>query len=162
MIDEDFRIKNLLGRKVEEAICLYYQTHVDRTAHLPKVWLREYDIVCPVVGNIEVKEDRLASQTGNYALEFQDFMGRPSGYAGTKALEFVIVDFDKVIMTRTENLAYLVRESKRKRQISMGDEVKGKQCMGWLLPREEILYSPFVEVVPRWFPHWRVINGKLC
>lgn len=162
MYDDTFREKNALGRKVEEAIALYFSENLNKKAHLPRVPVKGYDIVCPEVGNIEVKEDRMASSTDKYAIEFENYKKEPSGLFGTEAETFVIVDYDNVIISPTENLRYLVNSSHRKKQIYMGFRTEeGRQCQGWLVPRGEILYSPFVEVIPRWFPHWRYINGKV-
>ena len=162
MLDNNFKNKNRLGRKVEEAVMEYYREHIDKKTRFPRVPVKGYDIICPYVGIIEVKEDRLAHSTGNYAIEYQNMKGEPSGLMGTEAGVFVIVDHDNVIMSRSDNLQYVVRSSDDKRTISMGDTSEsGTRCMGWLIPRDEILYSPFVTVVDRWFPHWRIINGQL-
>jgi hypothetical protein len=162
VLDDDFNQKNSLAHKVEEAISSYYNTHFKMKAHLPRVPVAGYDIVCPDVGNIEVKEDRMAHISDNYAIEYKNYNDEPSGLMGTEAETFVIVDYDNVIISSTENLRYLVENCERKRNILMGyRKASGRQCKGWLVPRGEILYSPFVEVIPRWFPHWRYVNGKL-
>ena len=162
MLDDDFKQKNSLGTKIEEAIAQYYRDVLGMKAYLPHPFNKGFDIVCPEVGNIEVKEDRMAHASDNYAIEYQNYRDEPSGLFGTKAETFVIVDYDNVIISTTENLKYVVNESKRKRFVPMGYKTSmGRQCKGWLIPRGEILYSPFVEVHKRWFPHWRYINGKL-
>ena len=162
MQDESFTEKNSLAIRVEQAIANYYTLHFKMKAHLPRVPVAGYDIVCPDVGNIEVKEDRLAKQSGNYAIEYKNYNDEPSGLYGTEAKTFVIVDFDNVVISSTENLKYLVDHCERKRNILMGfRKDSGRQCKGWLVPQGEILYSPFVEVIPRWFPHWRYVDGTV-
>lgn len=162
MIDPQWTAKLAQGRKVEESILLWYRENIDPTAHFPKVPSKWFDIVCVKVGNVEVKEDRLAHSTGFYAFETQNYDGSPSGVMGTEAQEFVLVDYDNVIFSTSENIRYLLAQSERKKRINMGFRTaEGRQCQGWLLPKTELLYSPFVSVEPRWFPHWRYINGRI-
>lgn len=152
MKDADWNEKIARARQVERAILKYYKENLDSEARMPVRRCAELDIICKKVGNIEIKEDRLAHQTGNYALEYVDRWGRPSGIAATEAGEFVIVDRYYVVFISTESLRYLIRECEHKRIVGMGHKTKeGDQGKGWLIPREYILHSPYVRVLERWF-----------
>jgi hypothetical protein len=125
----------------------------DPKAYLVDGYCQERDIVSEVMGDIEVKEDRMAHVTGNYAIEFENGHGEPSGIMGTQAKHFVLVDNERVSIMATESLRYIIRELKVKTTIEMGERFdNGKRCRGWLIPIEKILSSPYVEVIPRWFP----------
>ena len=141
------------ARYVERNILRYVQKNNDPEATMSEGYDPDKDIISAVLGDAEVKADRMAHQTGHYALEFENGNGNPSGYAGTKAKHFFIVDNEHVCMMATDSLRYIVNEEKRKRKISMGETFpNGKRCQGWLVPVETILNSPYVKVISRWFP----------
>ena len=140
------------ARYIERQILKWYQRNISGTASLASFHRETYDIFCPQVGNVEVKEDRIAHQTKNYAFEYEDAEGKPSGIEITIAKQFVIVDWKYVIFIATESLKYLIKESKTKRIINMGyTTANGKQAKGWLIHKDEILLSPYAKVKKRWF-----------
>lgn len=103
-------------------------------------------------GSIEVKEDRMAHQTGNYALEYETHDGKPSGYAGTKATIFCLVDWEYVTLIDTWFLKQMINTMEVKKQVEMGQEFPDGRNKGWLIPREKILNCPVATVLERWFP----------
>lgn len=118
---------------------------------LPKT--KEFDIICPAVGNVEVKEDRLSSRTGHYAFEIEDQEGLKSGVAATTAQEFVLVDDTHVYRIKTTALLFLIKECKERRMIQMGYTTKqGKRAWGYIIPVGKIQFSPYAEEMKRWFP----------
>lgn len=151
---QDGEFKRLIqeSRAVEYAICRWYQQNVDRKSRLALHKCKEYDIICPTVQNVEVKLDRLASHSDNYAFEFEDATGEKSGIALTTAGEFVVVDYEHVIRLKTTALLFFLRECKQKRIVQMGYTTKeGKRAWGYLVPREKLLYSPYAQAMKRWF-----------
>ena len=140
------------SRYIEREILKWYQKHIDKDAHLPATHQEEYDILSKKVGNVEVKEDRVAHQTDYYALEFENYKGEPSGLNKTTAKEFVLVDAGFVIFIATESLRYLIEQSKDKRVVFMGYTTEnGRRARGWLIPRKDILYSTYAKTLKRWF-----------
>lgn len=94
----------------------------------------------------------MAHQTGAYAIEFENREGKPSGISVTTAKEFVLVDYEWVIFFATESFRYLLDQIKRKKVIGMGyRNEEGRQCKGWLIPKDAVLLSPYAKVVERWF-----------
>ena len=151
---KDVAFKEMVSRAqwVETQIMKWYREKVDPKTRLALPKTKEYDIHCPEVGNVEVKEDRLASKTGYYAFETEDADGKPSGISVTTAGDFVLIDDKSVIFIKTVSLLFLIRESASKRLIQMGYTTKeGKRAWGYLIPVEEIAYSLYVEVVDKWF-----------
>ena len=152
MKDLEWRRKIEKARYIEREILKWYRKKVDGLVSLASSHEATYDIFCPKVGNVEVKEDRIAHQTKNYAIEYEDAEGKPSGIEITTAKQFVIVDWECVVFIATESLKYLINESKTKRIIEMGyTTTNGKQAKGWLIHRDEILLSPYAKVRKRWF-----------
>ena len=152
MQDKNFiKIINL-SRHIEYEICKWYKTNVDPTTRMAIPKTKGYDIICPAVNNVEVKFDRLACSTDNYAIEFEDQRGEKSGISATTAGEFVIVDDEVVIRAKLTSLLFVIRDMTDKRLIQMGYTTKeGKRAWGYLVPRKHILFSPYVEVIERWF-----------
>lgn len=152
MKNSEWQRKLAESRKVERAILKWYQENIDKKARLPTRHQKGYDIISKKVGNVEIKEDRLAHQTGYYAIEFRDTRGEPSGITATTANEFVLVDAENVIIIATVSLAYLIKECIAKRRVWMGYATKdGRQAEGWLIPRSLLLYSSYAKVLERWF-----------
>lgn len=137
---------------MEKEILKWVHQDVGKKAQIIEGLSSEYDIECEELGNIEVKEDRQAHQTGNYAFDYEDALGKPCGIAITKAKIFVLVDWEYVIFIPTESLKFLIGSSKFKKDIKMGWKRKTK---GWLIPRTTILNSPFADVKKRWFPIYK-------
>ena len=153
MLDPSWIKKLDRAEKVEKEICDWYQFHVDPKAYRVKGYCPKWDIVCPYVGNIEVKEDRMAHQTNNYAIEIRGYNGEPSGLEATKAKQFVLVDWEYVCFMLTKTLKSIVRSYKEKRLVNMGWIDDGnRQSQGWLIPRELILNHKDTIVTGRWFP----------
>jgi hypothetical protein len=151
MQTSDWNQKINRARQVEHHLADWIRKKFDPEAKMPAQYTPHYDIESPVLGNIEVKEDRLAHKTDMYAFEYSNFEGEDSGYLGTKAKTFVIVDQETVIMVATESLNYILRNSTQKRKSKMGYRVKDdKTCFGWLIPRTEIIYSPYAQVYEHW------------
>jgi len=151
MKNELFQKKINRAREVEREILKWYRKNIDKDAKLPIYHHKGYDIISNV-GNVEVKEDRYAHQSQNYAIEFRDASGEPSGIEATTAKHFVLVDWEYVVFTLTDNLKFLVKNYDRKKAVKMGYKTKeGKQATGWLIPRDVILNSPLVRVEKRWF-----------
>lgn len=151
---EDAEFKELIrhSRRVEYEIMKYYRENVDPKTRLSLVNKKEYDIVCPKVGNVEVKEDKLASKTGFYALETEDREGKPSGISVTTAGEFVLVDETNVLRMKTVSLFFLIDRCQNKKLLQMGfTDKEGKRAWGYLIPTKEFVFSPYVEVIKRWF-----------
>lgn len=152
MIDQDFQALIERSRIVEQKILEWYRENKDRKAHLALPPTKEKDLICSAVNDVEIKEDRMASTTGYYAFEFEDAGGNPSGLKATTAGEFVIVDSEFVIFFRTISLMFLLKECLEKKIIKMGYTTKdGKRALGYLVPRNHILSSPYAEVKKRWF-----------
>jgi len=151
MQDNKFLVKLNRARKVEKEILHWYK-HQDPEAKLTEGYNPDYDIIGPK-GSVEVKEDRMAHQTGNYALEYETHDGKPSGYAGTKATIFCIVDWEYVALMDTHVLKDIVNSLEVKKVVDMGQVFPdGKRNKGWIIPREKILNNPLVLVKERWFP----------
>jgi len=138
---------------VEKAILKWFRENIDPLAERAEEGCKEYDILCKTVGNVEVKEDRIAHGTKNYAIEFKDAEGEPSGIETTTAEQFVIVDWENVLMIPTSVLKDIIKNCKEKRVVEMGYRtLKGRQAMGWLIPCERLLNNPNVVSYKRWFP----------
>ena len=149
------------GRYVERQVLRWIQKNYDKDAFLPAQHLAEYDIDSKTMGNIEIKEDRMAHATGNYAIEIEDGHGKASGIEITTAKFFMIVDYEYVILIHTESLKFVVNSCTTKRLIQMGDKFEhGTTSKGWLLPRDILLTSPFAQVTKRWFPILRERDGR--
>lgn len=141
------------ARYVERNILKWIQKYFDPEAKLVEKYDPAKDIISKVMGDIEVKEDRLAHQTDNYAIEFEDGNGKVSGIDATLSKHWVIVDWENVNLMATESLKYIIEQSKPLRTIEMGFKFDdGERSKGYLLPRHKVLLSPFVKTVPRWFP----------
>lgn len=150
MKKKDWKKKIERARKVEQEIFRWYK-HQDPESKLTEGYNPDYDIVGSK-GSVEVKEDRMAHQTGNYALEYQTHDGKPSGYAGTKATLFCLVDWEYVALMDTRVLKDIIDSLEVKKTIDMGEVFPdGKRNKGWLIPREKILNNPMVLVKERWF-----------
>lgn len=141
------------GRYVERQILRWVQKNFDAEAKIVDGYCAEYDIISPVLGNVEVKEDRLAHQTNNYAIEFEDGKGEASGIAVTTAKLFVLVDWEWVTYLATESLKWIIKSNKVK-TVSMGYTFQDKvsRAKGYLIERDKILLSPLVTTQKRWFP----------
>ena len=145
---------------MEKEICQWFKDNLDPTAICPVKFVPEYDIIGKKIGKVEVKEDYLALSTGNYAIEYQNFKGEPSGLALTTADYFVLVDYDKVCFMATSVLKDIVKNYERKKMIFMGGErFGGGRVRGYLIPREKVLQNPMVTVKDRWFPNWDGIGA---
>ncbi len=130
----------------------YYRDKVDPKTRMALIKTREYDIICPKVGNVEVKEDKLAAKTGFYALETEDRESKPSGVSVTTAGDFVLVDESNVLFMKTTSLFYIIDQCKVKRLLQMGvTDKEGRRGWGYLIPTKEFIFSAYVEVVKRWF-----------
>ena len=155
MRKNQWELKRNRARLVEREILKWVRENLDKEARLVEGYFPDYDIYTKK-GCIEVKEDRLAHQTGNYALEFETHDGKPSGYQQTTADMFVIVDWEHVSLMATDILKDIV-DSTDKKEIDMGEVFGDKRRnRGYLIPRERILNNPLVSVYRRWFP---VYNG---
>jgi hypothetical protein len=151
MKKEEWNKKLKRARQVEKEILRWYKKQ-DPEAKLTEGYDSDYDIVGSK-NSIEVKEDRMAHQTGNYALEYETHDGKPSGYAGTKATIFCIVDWEYVALMDIHVLKDIINNMGIKKSIDMGETFPdGKRNKGWLVPREKILTNPCVLVTERWFP----------
>lgn len=151
MKEEDWQKRITRARYVERQILKWYRANVDQDACLPKGHAEGYDLISKVVGNVEVKEDRLAHQTGNYAIEYRDAEGNPSGLATTTAEQFVLVDWDHVIIIATESLKYIIKKCKLE-PVSVGYTTLNQgRARGWLIPKDKILLSPYATVIKKWF-----------
>lgn len=138
------------ARLVEREILKWYRENVDKEARLVQGYFPDYDIYSKK-GCVEIKEDRLAHQTGNYALEYETHDGKPSGYKATKAEFFVLVDWEYVSLMATPVLKDIVEELNPK-TVLMGDTFQdNKRNKGYLIPREKILNNPMVRLYRRWF-----------
>lgn len=156
MNDGQFYDKVARARQVEKEILLWYRKNYDPKAVLTQGYNSDYDI-SSTKGSVEIKEDRMAHQTGNYALEYETHDGKPSGYAGTKAKTFCIVDWEYVILIDTWFLRDLIKSMEVKKEVLMGQVFPdGKRNKGWLIPREKLLNCPTATILERWFP----VNGK--
>jgi hypothetical protein len=150
MLNTDWSKKIKRAREVEKEILLWYRQQ-DPEAKLMEGYNADYDILGDK-GSVEVKEDRMAHQTGYYALEYETHDGLPSGYARTKASIFVLVDWEYVCVMDTHVLKDIINSMEIKKPVNMGDIFPdGKQNKGWLIPREKILNNPMVSVLERWF-----------
>jgi hypothetical protein len=153
MQDTKFYEKLNRAKRVEKEILHWYK-YQDPEAKLTEGYNPDYDIVGPK-GSVEVKEDRMAAQTGNYALEYETHDGKPSGYAGTKATIFCIVDWEYVALMDTHVLKDIIDTLEVKKVVEMGQVFPdGKRNKGWLIPREKILTNPMVLIKERWFENY--------
>ena len=153
MRDLEWNKKINRAAKVEKEILKWLKKEVDKTATKPIFGSKYYDIMMDS-GDVEVKEDRFAHKTGNYAVEYIDASNEPSGIGITTARYFVIVDWNYVIFTETDNLKFIIENCVSKKTVSMGYTTQeGKRARGWLIPCDVVLHSPLVNVVNRWFPN---------
>ena len=152
MQDQAWQRKINRGRYVERQILRWIRKHFDAEASIVDGFCPEKDITSKVLGDVEVKEDRMAHQTGNYAIEYEDGDGKPSGLAITKSKFFVLVDWEWVCYMATESLWFIVKSCEKK-EVLMGEKFEGgTKSKGWLIPRDKILLSPLVTTQKRWFP----------
>ena len=133
---------------MEKEILSWVKQNFNKDARIMEGYFPEYDIHCPDVGNIEVKEDRMAHGTGNYAIEKASTEGYPSGISVTTAEMFCQVDYEYVTFIPTYCLKELVKGSTL---YNMGF---GKGTKGWLIPRNLVLNHPAAKVMERWFELW--------
>jgi hypothetical protein len=153
MKDEEFEILLKRSRQIEQKILEWYRKNIDPKTKLSNPKCKEYDLICPKVNNVEIKEDNLAYRTGNYVFEYQDQAEKPSGIAATTAGEYVLVDKEFVCFIKTISLLFLIKECTDRRIIQMGYTTKeSKRAVGYLIPRNYIINSPYVKVIKRWFP----------
>ena len=152
MLDSEFQILLRRSRETENKILEWYQKNVDEKTRRAPLGKKEYDLWCPKVDNVEIKEDLLAHNTGFYAFEFEDAQGKNSGLSASTAGEFVVVDKERVIILKTVSLLFLIRDCKEKRIIEMGYRTKeNKRALGYLIPVNYILFSPYAKAMKRWF-----------
>jgi hypothetical protein len=152
MQDAQWQKKIDHARWVEVQIMKWFQKNISPICSLPLTHNSGYDIICPTVGNIEVKEDLIADTSGNYAIEYEDFMGKPSGITKTTAEQFVIVDKKNVLMLATEALRYELNKMEHKNTVNMGYKtLNGRKAKGWLVPCEKLIHSPYARCLERWF-----------
>lgn len=141
------------ARYVERNILRWIQKNFDPSAVLAVGYSPSRDIISSILGDVEIKEDRMAHQTQFYAMEFEDGSGQPSGIKITEAKFFVLVDWEYVCYMATESLDWIIKSCKEKKQVSMGYKfLNGNRAKGWLIPRDKILSSPLVTTQKRWFP----------
>jgi hypothetical protein len=151
MQDQDFLVLLERSRQVEEAILNRYKETYPK-AKRAEPGKKEYDIFCPAVGNVEIKEDKMALDTGCFAFEFEDAKGDKSGIAVTTAGEFVVVDRELVTTLKTVSLLFMIKECPDRRIIQMGYTTKeGKRAKGYLVPRNYVIHSPYSRTEKRWF-----------
>jgi len=149
MRDKDFLTMLERSRQVKKEILAWYQQEYPKARLVNR---KGYAIFCPAVGNVEIKEDRIAAESGAYVFEFEDAQGKPSGLAQTTAGEAVIVDKEYVLKLKTVSLLFLIKECEGRRIIQMGFTTKdGKRAKGYLIPRHYLLNSAYVEKAKRWF-----------
>lgn len=146
----DWESKINRARKVEREILHWFRQHYDKEAKLTEGYNSEADIVSSK-GSVEIKEDRLAHQTGNYALEFITHDQKPSGFMGSTSDYFVIADWEYVLVMSTQWLRDFVNEMQVKKVIEMGENFPDGRNKGYLIPREKLLNNPMVQVMERWF-----------
>jgi hypothetical protein len=120
LLDAEFRKLIKESREVEYQIMLWFRENVDPKSRMAIPKTKGFDIICPKVNNVEVKQDKLACRTGNYALEIEDRFGQPSGLALTTAGQFVIVDDDYVLIFTTTSLLFVIKDCEERRIIPMG------------------------------------------
>ena len=119
------------ARSVEQEILSWILKTADKKAHFPIEPVKEYDIESKKLGNVEVKEDRMAHGTGFYAIEYQDASGNPSGLFATTANTFILVDWSYVLVINTQVFRDLIKGMQFKKQVSMGYRTnEGKQAKG--------------------------------
>lgn len=153
MNTQDWSKKINRGRYVERNILRWIQKNFDPEAVLVDGRSDEKDIISNVLGDVEIKEDRMAHKTDFYAIEYEDGHGKPSGIAITEAKFFVLVDWEWVSYMATETLKFIVKGCDAKKDVLMGEKfVTGGRSKGWLLPRVRIINSPLVTTTKRWFP----------
>jgi hypothetical protein len=138
------------ARRVEREILLWWRKNRDSEAVLSEGYASEHDIISSK-GCVEVKEDRLAHQTGNYALEYITHDKKPSGFNGTTSEFFVIVDWEYVLIMYTDILREVVSSMKFIKDVPMGEVFRDGRNRGYLIPREKLLNNPMVTVLERWF-----------
>lgn len=161
MNEQSWQDKIKKGRYVERQVLRWIKKTYDKDAFIPGGYLPEYDIDSKAMGNIEVKEDRIAHHTDNYAIEFVNGNGKPSGIEITTAKFFVIVDYEYLILIPTESLKFVLNNCQNKKIIDMGDRFPNGNCSrGWLIPRNVLLTTPFAQVTKRWFPVFKEKYGR--
>lgn len=141
------------ARYIERQILRLVKKKWDKDAYIPKEYTDEYDIVSEAMGNIEVKEDRIAHKTGNYAIEFKKSNGDITGLSVVTAKFYCIVDWTNVIFIATDTLKFLIKSVEDKKETRMGwKDTKGDQAIGWLIPKDKLICSEFSLLFKRWFP----------
>lgn len=149
------------ARYVERNICSWIKRNFDPNAEVVETFSPERDIVSKALGDVEIKEDRMAHVTDNFAIEFVDGHGKPSGINVTQAKLFVIVDYENVYYIATEALKYVLRELQPLKTIEMGYKFDdGERSKGYLVPRHKLVNCPYMNTVPRWFPVLQEANVR--
>lgn len=150
MQDKEFLTMLERSRQVKKHIAAWYQANVSPKTRLSRG--QPFDLYCPPVGHVKVREDRLAGGSQHYSFEYEDASGKPAGIAATPAGEFVIVDGTHVVILKTLSLLFLIKDCPDRRIIRMGFTTKeGKRSWGYLVPRNYIINSPYSRVLKRWF-----------
>jgi len=153
MRKDEWKGKIERARYVERNILRWIRKTKDPKAKLVEGYDPEKDIISEVMGDIEIKEDRLAHETENYVIEFENGLGKPSGINIITAKHWVIVDNENVGLMATESLKFILKDSGPFNTVDIGFKFEdGTKSKGWLVPRYKILNSPFVEVTKKWFP----------
>lgn len=146
MRDKEFKKTLDRAQRVERKLLPWIRENIG-DAKIMEGYYPEYDYLCPAAGNIEVKEDRMAHGTGNYAIEFE-CGGKPSGIEVTTAETYILVDYEYVVVIPTYFLKELTKESL---MTNMGHK---REAKGYLVSRDKVLSSPVVNVTERWFDLW--------
>jgi len=82
--------------------------------------LKAYDILLNNSIKVEVKEDKLATKTGNFAIEFECYK-KPSGITTTEAILYIYVIDDIAYLFRTIDLKNAIKNKDYFRIVKGGD-----------------------------------------
>lgn len=133
-------------REVRRHVLRFIKRRYDKEAREALVKEGADLIKSEILGDVKVKEDRLAHQTLLYCLNEKEF-------DELKAKWVVLVDQEFVVMLPTDALRFLIFSCDIKKKIPIGYKLtNGRKQDGWLIPRDYILSSPYVDITKRWFP----------
>jgi len=146
MNKKEWKLRIRQNREVRRHILRFIRRKYDKEAKEALVKEGVDIIKSEVLGDVKVKEDRLVHQTLTYCLNEKEFNE-------LKAKWVVLVDQEFVVMLPTDALRFLIFSCDMKKKVPMGYKlVNGRKPNGWLIPRDYILSSPYVDITKRWFP----------
>lgn len=137
--NQDLKEGKLIEREINRLIRKKYPL-----SHVIEGKNEGFDIFVPEVFiKVEVKYDKKSNETKNYFFETSNNIeGNPSGVDVTEADWWVHVDDKTINWIKVEALKYCLDNEWFKSDCSF--PLDGKTVTGYLVEKEEVIYSPFV------------------